>query len=144
MKNLRIRIFFISMVLQIACSQNSTKYVRTILIAKSVNNSFVHSEENSDLNIKGQKYWVHYKADYDVGELISFARYYPEGPINYTIEELKSDTAIYKSLNIPLMQNWIINEESLTLIEEGKYIKITKLDDFHFKENKGYRIFVTK
>ena len=49
------------MVLQIACSQNSTKYVRTILIAKSVNNSFVHSEENSDLNIKGQKYWVHYK-----------------------------------------------------------------------------------
>lgn len=42
------------------------------------------------------------------------------------------------------MQNWIINEESLTLIEEGKYIKITKLDDFHFKENKGYRIFVTK
>ena len=87
---------------------------------------------------------MRYKAKYLNGKIIEFKKYLPEGAVEYTLDDLKSDTAIYTNLGIPLKQNWKIIENSLVESEGGKQIKILKLDAHHFKEVDGDRIFITK
>ena len=131
--------------LQIAgCQNKDTSCVAEILIATPVNISFVSSAENSDLNIGGKKYWVHYKVNYKNDTLIQFQRYLPEGPIEYSIEELKTDTAICKSLNIPFKHNWYIYNNELYENTRKSDVEIVKLDETHFIEQNGRRIFVIK
>jgi hypothetical protein len=125
-----------------SCQNNDTKPVAEVLIVTTVNTNFVSSEENADLNIGGKKYWTHYKINYKNDTLIEFKRYLPEGPIEYSLEELKIDTAICKSLNVPFKHSWRIYNDELYENNSKSEIKIVKLDEKHFKEQKGRRVFV--
>lgn len=120
------------------------KMVDEIMVVFPVSDRFVPYEENEDVVFKGQKYWVHYKISYQNGDLISFRRFMPEGPVDYTIEELKADIAIYISLDIPIKQNWQIRED--TLFDNTKDLKIplSKLGDNHYLDESGKRIYRTK
>ena len=138
-----ISLFFL--LIQVASCQNiDINPVVEILIVTPVNTDFVSSEENYDLNIGSKKYWTHYKINYRNDTLIEFKRYFPEGPIEYSIEELKTDTAIYKSLNVPFKHNWRIYNNELYENNSKSEIEIAKLDEKHFKEQKGRRVFVIK
>ena len=92
-------------------------------IATPVGTNFVSSDENCDMIINGQKYWIHYKISYENGKIDSFKRYLPEGSIDYTNEELLSDTAIYLSLNVPFIQKWEISP-NLNLKTKTKTVKL--------------------
>lgn len=133
------------LVIQFACCQNQDdNKVQEILIASSVRNNFVSSDENSDFIIGDKKYWVHYKVSYKNDTLNQFKKYLPEGPIEYSIEELKSDTAIYKSLKIPLRQNLQIYGDALYERSKKLDLELIKLDEKHFMEKNGKRVFVIK
>ncbi len=138
-----ISLYFL--LIQVASCQNKdSKSVAEILIVTPVNTNFVSSEENSDLNIDGKRYWTHYKVKYRNDTLIEFKRYLPEGPIEYSIGELKADTAIYKSLNVPLKHSWRIYNNELYDNSDKSEIEIVKLDETHFIEPNGRRIFIVK
>lgn len=62
--------------------------------------------------------------------------------ISYSIE-LKNDISIYQSIKIPLKQDWELKSNSI-IDDGGKNISVIKLDDLHYKESEGSRIFVIK
>ncbi len=126
------------------CQSNDTINLTEILIATPVRENFVFSEENSDFTINGKKYWTHYKVSYENGNLVSFKRYSPEGPIEYSIEELKSDTAIYYNLNIPLSHKWRIYNNELYDSTQRLDVNLIRLNKTHFKEQNGRRVFIIK
>ncbi|MBK8701523.1 MAG: hypothetical protein IPN29_19035 [Saprospiraceae bacterium] len=64
-----------------------------------------------------------------------------EGIIDYSLDDLKADTAILSSLDIPFSQNWVINSD-LTLREGDYKKKLKKLDKNHFIEDIGRMIFL--
>jgi hypothetical protein len=133
------------LLLQVACGQNSnSRYVEEILIATPVGMNFVSSDENSDLIISGKKYWIHCKVIYQNGNVVQFKRFLPEGPIDYTIEDLKADTAIYTNINVPLKHNWYINNNTLYDSTKNLSVRLIRLDETHFKEQNGRRMFVIK
>jgi len=107
----------------VASCQNKANFITQILIATPVGTNFVSSDENCDMIINGQKYWIHYKISYENGKIDSFKRYLPEGSIDYTNEELLSDTAIYLSLNVPFIQKWEISP-NLNLKTKTKTVKL--------------------
>ncbi|MBK8724111.1 MAG: hypothetical protein IPL95_18245 [Saprospiraceae bacterium] len=138
-----ISLFFF--LIQVAsCQKKDSKSVAEILIVTPVNTNFVSSDEHSDLNIDGKKYWTHYKIKYSNDTLIEFKKYLSEGPIEYSIVELKADTAIYKSLNVPLKHSWRIYNNELYDNNSKSEVEIVKLDEIHYKEYEGRRIFIVK
>jgi len=118
--------------------------VNEVLIGTKVQQGFVSYEDNEDVVINNQKYWIQYKVKYRNNILESFQRFYPEGPITYSIEELKNDTTIYKSVNIPINQNWTIKNNVLFENNFDTNINLVKLDKKHYKEKDGNRIFIVE
>ncbi len=118
--------------------------VDEIMVVFPVSDRFVPYEENEDVVFNGQKYMVRYKISYQNGDLISFRRFMPEGPLDYALEELKADTAIYISLDIPIKQKWQILGD--TLFDNANDIKIplSKLDDNYYKDETDRRIYKAK
>jgi hypothetical protein len=126
------------------CTFNSNKKVNEVWISAKVKQGFVSNYDNEDVVINKQKYWVLYKVKYKNDTLESFQRFYPEGPISYSIDELKNDTAIYTSRNIPFIQNWAIIDNHLFENNINTNIELEELDKKHYKEKEGQRIFVVQ
>ena len=126
------------------CSLKSNKKVNEVWISVKVHIESVGSPENEDVIFNNQRYWVLYKVKYKNDTLESFQRFYPEGPISYSIEELKNDTAIYTSRNIPFIQNWTIIDNHLFENNINTNVELEKLDKKHYKEKDGDRIFVVQ
>jgi hypothetical protein len=126
----------------LSCSVQNIKSISEILIAIPVAKDFYYSDESEYL-VNGQIYSLRYRAKYKKGQLIGLKRYLPDGIIEYTLEELKNDTAILTSIELPILQHWEICPD-LNLKTETNSVKLTKLDDFHFKESNGRRIFIVK
>lgn len=115
--------------------------ISEIMIALPLNDSSYHYSDDSEININNQKYSLRYKAKYLKGEMIQFTKYATEGAIDYSMEELKNDTAIYRNLDIPMKQNWEIKANSILSSDKTK-INLIKLNEFYYKEANGRRIFV--
>lgn len=124
----------------LSCSVQKNKSISGILVAIPVAKGYYYSDE-SEYSVNGQIYSLRYRAEYEKGQLIGLKRYLPEGMIDYTLEELKSDTAILSSIELPILQKWEISP-NLNLKTESKTVKLIKLDDTHFKESDGRRIFI--
>ncbi|MBK7428916.1 MAG: hypothetical protein IPI60_18785 [Saprospiraceae bacterium] len=141
MKVMQLRFMYLLFLPLLCPEKQDIKLVDEILIVTPVRWDIVPYEENEDVVFNGQKYMVRYKVSYQNGELISFRRFMPEGPLDYTLEELKADTAIYISLNIPIKQKWQILGD--TLFDNANDIKIplSKLNDNYYKDETDRRIF---
>jgi uncharacterized protein YjbK len=126
----------------LGCSSSKPRFVSEVIVAIPVNEKFYYSEE-SDYKIKNQKYSLRYRAEYENGNLFSLKRYMPEGIIDYSLNELKADTAIISSLDIPFSQNWVINSDLTLMIRKSKK-KLKQLDKIHFVEDTGRMIFLIK
>lgn len=137
-----IKVIFVVLILTTGCHP-SDKNIKEILIAMPVNENFIYSEDNYDVAvINSKKYHISYRVQYLNGEINKFIKSYPEGPIEYSLDELKNDPPIYKSIQIPFKQKWKIDKQTL-FTNDRKQIKLIKLDDQHYKEEKGNRIFIT-
>jgi hypothetical protein len=136
-------ISFLFSIALICCKQKLKQSITQIYKVMPVSNTYISDPDNGDIVINGQKYLVRWKVKYHKGILTSCIKFLPEAPIEYTIEELKNDTALTAHIEIPLIQNWKLSP-NLTLITESKEIRLAKLDNFHYKELDGNRIFVIK
>ncbi|MBK8634143.1 MAG: hypothetical protein IPN72_11540 [Saprospiraceae bacterium] len=135
--------FLFLVTILLSCHLPNKKLVNTIIIAQSVPSKSIFSEE-SEISINGHRFSMRYKIIYNKGQLKNFIKYYPDSPIEYTLQELKNDPQIYKSLEIPLSHSWIIDERKMIMYQSGKIINIIKLDDHHYKESGGDKIFVVE
>jgi len=134
--------FFFSLLL--SCTSKSKIPIDEILIGVKVEDGYFASDENEDIVVNNQNYWIHWKAKYRNGHLDSLTRFYPEGAILYALNELKNDTTIYVNLKIPINQNWTITDSHL--FENGliSEIELERLDKNYYLEKDRDRIFVVK
>lgn len=124
----------------LSCSVEKSKFISEILIAIPVEKGFSYSDE-SEYIVNSQIFSLRYRAQYKNGQLIYLKRYLPDGVIDYTLEELKNDTGILQSIDLPLLQRWEVSP-SLNLKIEDRTVKLIKLDGSHFREPNSRRIFI--
>lgn len=123
--------------------QPAYEIVTEILVVTPVSNEFVYDKEGEALKMIGnQNYWIQYRCKYNEGRLVEFIKYYPEGPVSYSMAELSADTAVYSSVGIPWQQSWVIDKEELKVRTGTEELSLTRVDTNHYVETGGRRMLV--
>ena len=126
------KISYILLFVCILLSCNVQKNIQIKRIIKGVIvenfNNYIFSDDPNSVYIVGKDtVSVRYISEYDnIGELVKFSIHLPEGPLDYSIEELIADTALFKYTGGKSVKDWkfidnnIINNKDILKVETIK------------------------